>query len=412
MKAEIISVGSELAAGLVVDTNGGHIARRVLEVGIVPVFQVTVGDDLDRISEAIRDACRRADVVIITGGLGPTHDDLTRRGLAAATGRELQHSAELEAEIRAFCEAKGTEMSPQNRMQAFLPRGSRSISNLLGTAPGIEMDHEGTLIFALPGVPGEMQAMLSQKVLPSIAGASVEDVVARTLRVAGIGESDLAQRIGKVVDRCTASRSPVISILASGGQVAVNLRASRTGAGTAEGIERVEKEIRRLLGDDLFGVDDQTLESVVVDLAARRRLTVSVAESFTGGLLASQLISVPGSSDVFHTGFVTYAPDAKVRQLGVSSDLLERHGAVSEEAAAAMALGAREASGASIGLSTTGEAGPEPQEKPVGTMFVGLSWESGSLVRKLTASGGRGEIRSAGASAALDTLRRWLVGTG
>ncbi len=205
----------------------------------------------------------------------------------------------------------------------------------------------------------------------------------------------------------------MISILSSGGQIAVNLRASSApGAAVVQEIGPVEREIRRRLRAELFGVDDQTLESVVVDLAARMGLTVSVAESFTGGLLSSQLVSVPGSSEVFHTGFVTYSRAAKIKQLGLSSDLLERYGAVSEEAADAMASGARQASGASVGLSTTGEAGPDPNEKPVGTMFIGLSWDGGSVVRKLMASGGRAEIRAAGSTAALDALRRWLAGDG
>ncbi|MBW3590372.1 MAG: competence/damage-inducible protein A [Actinobacteria bacterium] len=414
MKAEVICVGSELLAGAVDDTNGGHIARQLAKVGIETTLQVTVGDEIDCIARALGDACGRADVVIVSGGLGPTQDDLTRESLARATGRKLEFSAELDAKIRAFFKAKGKLMSPVNRVQAYLPHGSRAIANPIGTAPGIELEHQGARVFALPGVPGEMEAMLARKVIPAISGErGLVDVSDKTLRFTGIGESDLAQRIQDVVDGCRASGGPVISILASGGQIAVNLRASSPpGAAAAEEVGPVEREIRRRLGADLFGVDDQTLESVVVELAARMGLTVSVAESFTGGLLSSQLVSVPGSSKVFHTGFVTYSRAAKVKQLGLSSDLLERYGAVSEEAAAAMASGARQVSGASVGLSTTGEAGPDPNESPVGTMFIGLSWDGGSVVRKLMVSGGRAEIRAAGSTAALDALRRWLLGDG
>ncbi|MEX2588036.1 MAG: competence/damage-inducible protein A [Actinomycetota bacterium] len=409
MKAGIVCVGSELLTGSVADTNGSHIARRLMKAGIDPAFQVTVGDDLDCIATAVDEACRRADVVIVSGGLGPTHDDLTRRALAKAAGRELQFSAELEAGIRRFFESKGKQMSPLNRVQAFLPLGSRAIANPLGTAPGIEMEHEGARVYALPGVPGEMEVMLSESVLPLIAQAPAGGAATvATLWVAGVGEADLAQRIGDVVEACRASGGPEVSILASGGRVAVGLRASASGQDAADRIGPVESKIRRLLGDDVFGAGDQTLEAVVIEMAAARGLTLSVAESFTGGSLASLLVSVPGSSAVFHTGFVTYAPEAKIKQLGVPADLLERHGAVSKETASAMALGARTASGASIGLSTTGEAGPDPQEKPVGTVFIGVSWDGGSQVRRLTVSGSRGEIRSAGATAALDTLRRWM----
>lgn len=414
MKAEVICVGSELLAGAVVDTNGGRIAQQLAKVGVETTLQLTVGDEIDRIAQVVGDACGRADVIVVSGGLGPTHDDLTREGLARATGRELEFSAELDAKIRAFFKAKGKSMSPVNRVQAYLPHGSRAIANPIGTAPGIELEHRGTRVFALPGVPGEMEAMLARQVIPAIAGErGLVEVSDKTLRFSGIGESDLAQRIQDVVDGCRASGGPVISILSSGGQIAVNLRASSgPGAAVVQEIGPVEREIRRRLRAELFGVDDQTLESVVVGLAARMGLTVSVAESFTGGLLSSQLVSVPGSSEVFHAGFVAYSRAAKIKQLGLSSDLLERYGAVSEEAADAMASGARQASGASVGLSTTGEAGPDPNEKPVGTMFIGLSWDGGSVVRKLMASGGRAEIRAAGSTAALDALRRWLAGDG
>lgn len=414
MRAEIICVGTELLTGDVPETNGSLIRRRLIDAGIEPAYQVTVGDDRDRIAGAIRVACGRVDVLVLAGGLGPTHDDLTREALAEATGRALEFQPELYEALRSFFAAKGRPMSPANRAQAQLPSGAQAIPNRLGTAPGIALEHAGVRIFALPGVPGEMAAMLDAGVIPALGGGSARPrSVSRTLRTVGIGESDVADRLGDVIEGCRDGAGLSISILAAGGQVAVGLRAE--GADRAAALARiqpVEEAIRERLGADLFGVDDQTLEAVVVEQAAERGMTLGVAESFTGGLLAARLVSVPGASKVFRAGLVAYAPASKVTYLGVEQELLDRYGAVSEEAAAALAEGVRRTSGASIGLSTTGEAGPDALEKPVGTIFVGMSVEGETSVRGLRASGDRQEIRSVGCAAALDALRRFLLGSG
>lgn len=411
MKAEVITVGSELLFGTFDNSNLMKICRELDGIGIEVAYATTVGDDEKAISGCISAAIGRADAVIITGGLGPTHDDLTREALAAATGTELEFHPELEAELLRFFESRARTMHELNLIQAYLPAGAEALPNPLGTAPGISLEHEGVPVFALPGVPAEMEEMLRRRVLPALASRAKGNVIAsRVLKAIGRGESDVAGMISPAVQACRDAGEPSVTILASRGEVAIHLRAGAENRAAAEAkIDPVEARLREVLGHLVYGQDDSTLQSVVSSMAHERGLTLAVVESFTGGALASRIVAVPGASGVLKAGYVTYAIEAKVQEVGVPQETLDRYGAVSEQTAKAMAEGARERSGADIGLSTTGEAGPNPEEEPVGTMFIGLAWDGGSLARKFVAAGNREDIREWGSRSALDTFRRWML---
>lgn len=393
------------------NTNLAEICSRLGEIGMEVVCATTVGDVEDRIAAVIATSIERSEVLILTGGLGPTHDDVTREALAAATGRPLELHEELEAGLRKYFASRGRKMSPLNSKQAYLPRGAQAIPNPIGTAPGIHLEHAGTIVFALPGVPSEMRSMLDVSVLPLLGEQADGTIfVTRSLRAVGIGESDLASKISTTIEACQAAGGPLITLLAAAGEVVIAIRAAGPDREAAmKQIEPVESEIRLFLGDSIYGADGASLEKVVGAILKQQGHTIAVAESFTGGALTSRLIAVAGASAYLKAGFVTYATEAKVAELGVPIEVLERHGAVSEETARAMAERVRERTGSSIGLSTTGEAGPLPDEEPVGTMFIGLAWEGGSTAEKFVAGGGRQDVRSIGTNAALNVLRLHLL---
>lgn len=411
MKAEVITVGSELLFGTFENSNLLVICRELEARGIEVAFATTVGDDEKAIAGCISAAIGRTDAVLLTGGLGPTHDDVTRDALASATGRELEFRPELEMQLRRFFESRDREMNELNLIQAYAPAGSEAIPNPVGTAPGIFLEHDGVPVFALPGVPAEMAYMLRRHVAPALAERAGGNVFAgRILRAIGRGESDLAAMISPVVKGCQECGEPSVTILSARGEVAIHLRAGGPDRAAALAkIEPVEADLREVLGNLIYGQDDSTLQSVVSSMAHERGLTLAVVESFTGGALSSRIVAVPGASTILKAGYVTYAIDAKVQEVGVPQETIDRYGAVSEQTARAMASGARERSGADIGLSTTGEAGPNPDEEPVGTMFIGLAWDGGSLARRFIAAGERDDIREWGSRAALDTLRRWML---
>ena len=413
MKAEVITVGSELLLGTYPNSNLMQICRELEGIGVEVVFATTVTDDQAAIAATIAAATGRTSAVIITGGLGPTHDDVTREALAAATGRELRYRPELEAQLRAFFEKRDRQMSELNLRQAYLPEGAQAIPNPVGTAPGISLEHNGVPVLAMPGVPVEMETMLRGHVLPALSGRSIGTIfTTRVLKAIGRGESELAGMIVPIIESCRESGGPNVTILASRGEVAIHLRAGAVDRESAmERIGPVEARLRQTLGSLVYGEDDDTLQSVVAELAKQRNLTLAVVESFTGGALASRIVAVPGASQVLKAGYVTYAIESKVQEVGVPQETLDRYGAVSEQTARAMAEGARDRAGADIGLSTTGEAGPSPGEEPVGTMFIGLAWDGGSIARKFVATGNREDIREWGSRTALDTLRRWMLET-
>jgi nicotinamide-nucleotide amidase len=300
-------------------------------------------------------------------------------------------------------------MADANLKQTYLPEGARAIPNRRGTAPGVALEVDGRRIYALPGVPHEMQAMLAEVVLPELAETSGgQALTSRILRVVGMGESDVADRLDEVI--ADLDRDPVatMALLAGMGEVRVRITAKEGGgAPAAERIASVEERVRETLGSAVFGADEDTLESVVAGTMREKGLGLAVAESVTGGMVASRIVNVPGASKFLIAGFVAYTPEMKASLLGVPEAVLSR-GTVSAEAAEAMAAGARERTGADVGLSTTGEAGPDNEEAPVGTIYLGLAWEGGSLHRHFVAPGGRETVRRWATQGALNLLRLWL----
>lgn len=385
-------------------------------MGVEVVWQTVVGDEVERIAAAMRGALGRVEVVVACGGLGPTHDDLTREALAVATGRRLERRPELVATLEDRFRRMGRQMAGSNLRQAELPSGATAIPNPVGTAPGVFLDEGGTAVYLLPGVPGEMAEMMESFVLPSLVqraarlGRPGGALLTRVVRTAGIPEADLAERVAPVISRAASCGpdGPRVAILASGGEVRVCLTAQE--ATPAMGmLPALEGEVRRLLAPFAYGSGDDSLEAVVSARLRSAGLRLAVAESLTGGMLASRLVGVPGASDILLAGYVAYSASAKMRDLGVPAETMERYGLVSTETATAMAVGARLRTGSDVGLSTTGEAGPVPAEADVGRVCIGLAWEGGERAWQVTMGGTRDLIRRRTCTLALNQLRLWLV---
>lgn len=414
LRAEIIAVGDELLRGDVGNGNAKYISEKLSTMGVEVVFHTTVGDRVEKIASVIRSAMSRAEVVVMTGGLGPTHDDVTREAISEATGRPLELHPELEEDLRRWHDEAGRQMPQINLNQAYLPKGASAIANPLGTAPGVALQHEGSHIFALPGVPEEMVAMLDEGVIVPIRPLVKGDVrVSQTLKLSGISEAELAEKIASTVKATQGSDTTSLALLPDPSKGEIKIRIDALGRNhhvAYINAFQIESRLRHILGSLIFGVQDATLESVTADACREANKTLAVAESFTGGALASRLISVADASQFLTAGYVTYSLEAKMRDLGVPEETLQRFGAVSEQTARAMAQGARLRGGADLGVSTTGEAGPDPAEEPVGTMFVGVAWEGGSAARRFFTTGDRDHIRLWGTQAALNYLRLWLLG--
>jgi len=405
-KAAIISIGNEILSGRTADTNAGYLSRALLSKGIPAASFRAVGDDVDAIVRALKQAAAEAEVVVTTGGLGPTDDDLTRQGLAAFLGSELEFREDLLAVIRDFFAGRGLEMPEKNRVQAYVPAGSQPLANRRGTACGIMARAEGKLIAALPGVPAEMEAMFAESVLPELDEfASGQTVVVRKLRCYGAGESTIAGLLGPLMDR---TRNPLINCTAEFGSVTLEIVAT---AQTPERAKRMarrsEDRVRALLGELIYGRDEQTLAEVVGELLARRGMTLAVAESCTGGLLSKLITDVPGASRYYTHGWVTYSNSAKTAELGVPEGLIARHGAVSEEVAAAMAGSARRKAGADVGVGITGIAGPggTTEQKPAGLVYICIDSAQGSELKRCRLSGDRESVRLRAAQTTLNMLR-------
>ncbi|HWD43603.1 MAG TPA: competence/damage-inducible protein A [Actinomycetota bacterium] len=414
MRCEIIGVGTELLLGQIVNTNAAWIGQRLADVGWDCLRHTAVGDNEQRIAGTIREALDRADAVIVTGGLGPTQDDVTREALAAVAGVTLRRQPDLEQWLRErFARMGVRRMAEMNLRQADVPEGARVIDNPRGTAPGLIVEIDGKPTYAVPGVPREMEGMLERVVLPDLAARAGEGraIVSRTLRTVGVGESRLAERLTPLWEEA-GSGEVTLAYLASPGEVRVRLTA--VGATRSEAlaeIDPVEARVREELGDIVYGTDDETLEALVGRLLRERDLSLATAESLTGGLLGGRITGISGASDSYLGGVIAYATDAKASQLGVDPDLLAAEGPVSEPVAAAMAAGARNTFGADLGLAVTGVAGPTEQSgRRVGTLCLGVADAAGTATRTLTAPGDRAQVRLWTCSVALDLLRRRLEG--
>ena len=410
MRAEIISVGTELLLGQIVDTNAASLARALAELGIDVYFKQTVGDNSARVQEALHLAISRADLILITGGLGPTEDDLTVAAVAEALGEDLVRDDAVAERIQRFFETRGRTPPPSVYKQALLPRHARAISNSRGTAPGVHLEHLGRMIFIMPGVPYEMEGMMEADVIPLLrqyAGATTV-IRSRVLRVTGEGESAVEERIRDLL----RGMAPTIAPYAKLGEVHLRLTAKGDPAEVARQLDAGEVLVRERLGDLVYGVDAQTLEEVVAARLISQSVTVAVAESCTGGVVAQRLTNVPGSSAYFLEGVVAYSNAAKVDLVRVDPSLLEAHGAVSGPVAEAMAAGARVRARSEVGLSVTGIAGPTggTPSKPVGLVFLGLADAAGTFHRKLNLGSepGRSGVRYLASQAALNMLRLYL----
>jgi competence/damage-inducible protein CinA-like protein len=410
LTAEIIAIGSELLAPDRTDTNSLWLTEKLNHLGIEVKLKTIVGDDDARLEEAIRDATRRSKVVITTGGLGPTEDDITRKITARALGRRLLLDENVLAEIRQRFQAFGVAMPERNSRQAMVIENSEVLPNPNGTAPGMFIDHEGTAIVLLPGPPRELQPMFENHVRAKLEGrAGNIRVIRRMLRVAGLGESAVDEKIAPVY---TQYDNPQTTILFNQSEIEIHLTArGRTEDEANALLDRVVLQIEERLGNAIFSFAGEKMEEVVGLKLSVGGYTLSVAESCTGGLLAQRLTDIPGSSKYFIEGAVTYSNEAKTRTLGVEPILLLEHGAVSAPVAEAMAEGIRKRAETDFGLSITGIAGPGggTEEKPVGTVFIALASDAGTEHRKLKIPGDRQLIRWRASQAALDLLRRRLI---
>ncbi len=410
LTAEIISVGTELLMGQIVDTNAQYISQRLAEAGINQYFRATVGDNHDRLYDTIRTAVERADLVILTGGLGPTEDDLTKETAADVLGYGgdfILHEASLAAMERRFSHMHRV-MTANNRKQAMFPKEALIMPNANGTAPGCILEKEGKAVILLPGPPREMVPMFDESVMPYLLKRNQGKLYSRTLRIYGMGESAVEDRLRDMIDSQT---NPTIAPYALTGETTLRVTARCRDDAEGEALVRpVIEAIRQRLGDVLYSTHGEQLHEVCARLLTAQGKTLAVAESFTGGLLASTLICVPGSSAWMLEGCVTYSNAAKERRLGVLPQTLAAHGAVSRETALEMARGMRGTSGADFALATTGIAGPDggTPEKPVGLAYLALAYEGGEEVHELRLVGNRERIRGTGVLEALDMLRRRL----
>ena len=408
MRAEILSIGTELLLGNITDTNATYLAQQLAGLGIDLYFVSTVGDNQQRIVETMRRAWERADLIVTTGGLGPTEDDLTHESIAELLGEEMRVIPELEAELRAFFAGRGVVMPERNLEQATLIPSAKSLANPVGTAPGWWVERDGHIIVSMPGVPHEMMRMWTHEAVPLLRPRTGAVLFTRMLRVAGLGESTVEQRLQTFLQ----SSNPTIATYAK--RDAVDVRVTAKAATELEAQELVaalEAQVREVLGTHIFGINDETLQSVLGAILLDKGWTLGAMESCTGGLFASTITDVAGSSDYFRGGLVSYTTEMKA-EWGVSRETLEAHGAVSLETARAMASAARARLGVDVGVGITGVAGPSEQEgKPVGTVHIagesplGVATASPSL-----SSRSRVEVKWRATQAALNLARLHLLG--
>ncbi len=405
-KASIVSIGNEILSGRTLDSNCSYLSARLLSMGIPVVSAYTSRDDTGAIVRSLELACADADVVVTTGGLGSTDDDLTRKAAAEFLGVELEIRPELVAELERFFVRRGVRMPERNRIQAYAPAGAEPMENGLGTAPGIRAEHNGKLLFVLPGVPSEMRRMFEESVVGQLEGfAGGQFVVAKRLRCFGAGESTIAEMVGWIMER---GRNPLVNCTVNEDGIALDIMASSEDEDVAaEMASKDEEVLRKKLGDLVFGTGDESLAEVVGQELARRGKTLAVAESCTGGLVAKLLTDVPGSSRYFHCGWVTYDNRAKIAELGVSAELIERYGAVSEQVSRAMAAGARREAGADLAIGITGIAGPTgaTEQKPVGLVYISVDFHQGCDTRRCTFFQDRASVRRRAALTALNMVR-------
>lgn len=408
MRAEILSIGTEILLGHITDTNAPYLAQFLSELGIDLFFISQVGDNQGRVTQTLQRAWDRAEVIITTGGLGPTEDDVTREAICALLDETPTVDEAYLTELQAFFMRRMGHFPTSNTKQAWVIPSATMLANPIGTAPGWYVQRDGRVIISMPGVPREMKKMWEEQALPRLrplTGGGT--LLTRILRVSGLGESTVEERLGELIH----STNPTLATYAKNDAVDVRISAKAATQAEAEAlVAPAEARARELLGRHVFGIDKATLPGVIGELLHPSGWQLATMESCTGGMLASYITDQPGSSDHMRGGIVTYATDLKTRY-GVPQETIDQHGIISNETALAMARAVRDACGAHVGLSTTGNAGPDTQEnKPVGEVHIAVVSPTGEAVRQLNLRGERGEIKHRASLAALDLLRLHLLG--
>ncbi len=394
MKAEILCVGTELLIGDIVNTNAAYLSKKLSENGIFVYHHTVVGDNDGRLREALSDALGRSDVVVMTGGLGPTYDDMTKETVSSVMGKKLVRHEESEKRILAYFARTDRVPTPNNMKQALMPEGATVFENNFGTAPGCAIESDGKTVVMLPGPPKEMKPMFDGEVLPYLLRNSTEVLVSENVNIFGMGESSVEEKLRDIM---TSGDNPTVAPYVNDGEVRVRVTARAENRECAEKlIAPVVEKIKDIIGDFVYGVNAVSLENAVVKTFAEKGLALASAESCTGGLISKRVTDIPGSSAMFGYGVCTYANEAKEKILGVKHETLEKYGAVSEATAREMAEGLLRLSGADVAVCTTGLAGPGggSDEKPVGLVYLAVGTKDGITVKKLLLGRGRADDRT------------------
>jgi len=409
MKSEIIAVGTELLLGNIVNTNAQYLSQKLADLGIDVYYSLVVGDNMQRLKNTIKTSLCRSDLIITSGGLGPTEDDITKEGIAETLGLKLiSHKASIK-KIEEIFQSMGRPMTENNIKQGYIPEGAMILENDNGTAPGVLIEKDGKIIIMLPGPPKELYPMFEDKVLPYLKTKVHSTIKSRMLRVIGVGESAAEDMLKEIIKSQT---NPTIAPYAKDGEVHLRITAKSDKAEEADRlIEQMEEKVNAILGENIYGHDEESLEEVVLKLLQERNMTISLAESCTGGLITSRLTDVPGASASLICGIVSYSNASKLKILGVSEDTISKFGAVSSQTAEEMAYGVKRINRTDIGISITGIAGPDggSAEKPVGLCYIGVAIGDKVMVHKLKFNGNRKKIKWNSSSRALDLLRRELL---
>ena len=410
MTVEIIAVGTEILLGNIVNTNAAYLAEKCASLGLSCYHQDVVGDNEERLADTLKLALSRADIILLSGGLGPTQDDLTKEVAAKVCGRQLYlHEPSKEA-IRQFFAQRNLEITENNWKQAMVPEGCIVVENPGGTAPGIIIKENGKHVVLMPGPPGELIPMFEHSIMPYLAGLQSGVIYSQTVKICGVGESKAESMVEDLVE---AQKNPTIATYAKIGEV--HLRVTATAADEKEAkklVKPVVKELKGRFGNHVYTTDNEvTLEKAVVDLLTANKLTACTVESCTGGMLSARLINVPGVSEVFKSGYVTYSNKSKRRLLGIKKNILMKHGAVSEQIAREMAKSAASLAKTDVSVSTTGIAGPDggTEEKPVGLVYIACNVCGRVTVRECHFHGGREKIRESTVAAALSLMREFIL---
>ena len=409
MICEIISTGTELLLGDIINTNAQYLSQKLSYLGLDVYYQSVVGDNMERLVDQINLARSRADIVITTGGLGPTDDDITKAGLCNALKIDLVLQNRLAERIKNYFNKLGTKMPEINLRQAYVPQGGKTLENNNGSAPGIIYEDDKNIFILLPGPPNEMIPMFDSLVFPYLKKKSHNIIKSRTIKVTNISESKLQEMLQSIIDK---QKNPTVALYAKSGEIDIRVTAKTENPEEADPlINDMIKNIKAILGDMIFGYDDDTLEYVVNSLLRKNNKTVSIAESCTGGLVSSRLTDIPGASESLMNSLICYSNDAKARLLGVKEETLRKYGAVSKETAEEMALRIKDISKTDIGLSITGIAGPDggTEEKPVGLCFIGWSYLDKVYTQKCLFNGSRTKNKFRASTKALDLLRLFLI---